>query len=55
MLTRKGRRLEVSVPAGVRDGAVVRLSNALQLTDNHSGDILIQIVIRDNANPSMSL
>ncbi len=46
-LTRKGRRLEVSVPPGVTAGSVVRLSNALQLTDGRPGDILIEIEIQN--------
>jgi hypothetical protein len=46
-LTRKGKKLEVSVPPGVTAGTVVRLSNALQLTDDRPGDILIEIEIRN--------
>lgn len=47
ILIRNGRKLEVSVPAGVTTGSVVTLSNALQITDEHPGDILIQIIIRE--------
>jgi thioredoxin 1 len=46
LLTRNGKRLEVKVPAGVVTGNTVKLGNALQLTDNHSGDIVIQIKIK---------
>ena len=46
LLTRRGRHLEVIIPAGVRTGTQVRLSGALQITDGYSGDILIQIKVR---------
>jgi curved DNA-binding protein len=46
ILTRKGRKLEVKVPAGVKTGSVVRLSNARQITDGVPGDILIKIVVK---------
>jgi len=45
-LTRKGKRLEVTIPAGVRTGSVVKLSGALQITDGYYGDILIQIKLK---------
>jgi curved DNA-binding protein len=45
LLRRKGKRLEVRVPAAVRTGSVVRLSNARQITDGQPGDILIRIRI----------
>lgn len=45
ILTRKGKRLEVKVPPGVKTGSVVKLSNARQVTDNQPGDILIQIKV----------
>jgi curved DNA-binding protein len=48
ILPRKGRRLEVKIPAAVRTGSIVRLSNALQLTDGRPGDILIQIKVKDD-------
>jgi hypothetical protein len=34
-LSRRGKRLEVNVPAGVATGNTVRLANALQVTDGH--------------------
>jgi len=43
MLTRKGKKLEVKVPAGVKSGNVLKLSNACQMTDGYPGDILIKI------------
>jgi curved DNA-binding protein len=46
ILTRKGKRLEVEVPAGVRTGSVVKLSHARQITDGVPGDILIQIAVK---------
>ena len=46
LLTRRGRRLEVTIPAGVRTGSLVRLSGALQITDGYYGDILIQIKVK---------
>lgn len=45
-LTRKGRRLEVSVPPGVKTGSVVKLANACTVTDGCQGDILIRIKVK---------
>jgi len=45
LLRRKGKRLEVKIPPGIKTGSVVRLSNARQITDGQSGDILIRIRI----------
>jgi thioredoxin 1 len=47
ILSRRDRRLEVNIPAKVTAGSTVKLTNALQLTDGHPGDILIQIKIKD--------
>jgi len=47
VLPRKGRRLEVRIPAAVKNGSIVKLSNALQITDGRPGDILIQIRIKN--------
>jgi DnaJ-class molecular chaperone len=44
-LKRKGKSLEVKIPAGVRTGTVVRLSNARRLSDGVAGDILIKIIV----------
>ncbi len=45
ILTIWGRRLEVTIPAGVKTGSLVRLSGARQITDGHYGDVLIQIKV----------
>ena len=45
-LTRKGKRLEVKIPAGVRTGSMVKLSNACQITEGLPGDILIKVVVK---------
>jgi thioredoxin len=45
ILSRNGKRLEVKVPANVRDGSIVRLKNARRLTDSVDGDILIRVRI----------
>ncbi len=47
ILSRGGKRLEVMIPAGVVAGNILKLSNALQLTDDHPGDILIQVRIKE--------
>ena len=46
ILTRKGKRLEVKVPVGVKAGSVVRLRNARQRTDGLPGDILIKVIVK---------
>lgn len=43
LLVRKGKRLEVKIPPGVKSGSIVRLRNGRQITDGEPGDILIQI------------
>jgi len=47
ILSRRGKRLEVNIPAGVIAGSTIKLTNALQLTDGQPGDILIQIKVKD--------
>ena len=47
VLTRGGRRLELTIPRGVTNGSVLRLTDALQITDNRYGDILVTIIIKD--------
>jgi|GEM_PF-69265 len=47
ILSRRGKRLEVNIPAGVIAGNTIKLTNALQLTDGQPGDILIQIKVKD--------
>jgi thioredoxin 1 len=43
ILERQGKKLEVSIPAGTRDGNIVKLTNALKVTDGREGDILITV------------
>jgi curved DNA-binding protein len=46
ILKRRGKRLEVRIPAGVRAGDVVRYRNALQTSDGLPGDILIKVIVK---------
>jgi curved DNA-binding protein len=46
ILKRRGKRLEVKIPAGVRTGSMVRLRNASQLSDGLPGDILIKVIVK---------
>jgi len=46
MLKRRGKRLEVKIPAGVRTGDVVILRNARQTSDGSPGDILIKVIVK---------
>lgn len=46
ILTRQGKKLEASIPSGMVTGGIVKLSNALQITNGHPGDILIQIKVK---------
>jgi DnaJ-class molecular chaperone len=46
ILIRKGKKLEVKIPAGVTTGSVVKLSNALQTSDGLPGDILIRVTVK---------
>jgi len=46
ILKRRGKRLEVTIPAGVRTGNVVRLRNARQISDGSPGDILIKVIVK---------
>ena len=46
ILKRKGKRLEVKIPAGVKTGSVVRLKNARQISDGSPGDILIKVMVK---------
>ena len=40
---RRGKKLRVKIPAGVKHGTKVRLRNARQLTDGQPGDIIILV------------
>ena len=44
-LVRKGKKLKVKIPAGVKAGSKVRLKNALKTTDGKSGDIIINVKV----------
>ena len=46
ILKRRGKRLEVKIPAGVGTGSVVKLRNARQISDGLPGDILIRVIIK---------
>jgi curved DNA-binding protein len=45
ILKRKGKKLEIRIPAGVKSGAVVRYRNALQTSDGLPGDILVKVIV----------
>ncbi len=45
-LIRRGKKLRVKIPAGVKHGSKVRLRNARQLTDRQPGDIIIVVKIK---------
>ena len=45
-LRRKDKKLRVKIPAGVKDGARIKLRNARQTTDGQQGDILIKITVK---------
>jgi DnaJ-class molecular chaperone len=46
ILKRRGKRLEVKIPAGVKTGNVVKLRNARQISDGSPGDILIKVIVK---------
>jgi len=48
-LVRKGKRLRVKIPAGVKNGTRVRLRNARQTTDGQPGDIIILVKVKPKA------
>jgi DnaJ-class molecular chaperone len=45
-LIRKGKKIRVEIPAGVKPGNKVRLRNALKTTDGQPGDIIINIQVK---------
>jgi len=45
-LGRRGKKLRVKIPAGVRNGARVKLRNARQVTDGQPGDIIIVVRVK---------
>ena len=50
ILSRKGRRLEVRIPPDVNSGSVIKLSNALRITDGRPGDILVVVRVRERSS-----
>jgi len=46
ILKRRGKRLEVKIPPGIKTGCVVRLKNARQISDGSPGDILIKVIVK---------
>ncbi len=45
-LTRRGKRLKVKIPAGVKTDTKVRLRNARQITDGQPGDIMVVVKVK---------
>ena len=45
-LIRKGKKLKVKIPAGVKSGTKVKLRNARQITDGQPGDIIILVKVK---------
>ena len=45
-LTRKGKKLRVNIPAGVKAGTKVKLRSARQITDGQPGDITILVRVK---------
>jgi len=45
-LIRKGRKLRVKIPSGVKSGTKVKLRNARQITDGQPGDIIILVKVK---------
>ena len=45
-LVRKGKKLKVKIPAGVKTGTKVRLRNARRITDGQAGDIIILVKVK---------
>jgi curved DNA-binding protein len=45
-LTRRGKKLRVKIPAGVKTGTKIRLRNARRITDSQPGDIIILVKVK---------
>ncbi|MDP2920369.1 MAG: DnaJ domain-containing protein [Dehalococcoidia bacterium] len=45
-LVRKGKRLRVKIPAGIKPGTRIRLRNARMTTDRVLGDIYIRVLVK---------
>lgn len=46
ILLRHDKKLEVRIPPRTKDGTVIRLTNALSITDNIPGDIIVKIQVK---------
>lgn len=55
VLTRNNKRIEVKVPPATRKGQTVLLRNALKLTDDVEGDILIRILLKASEKPGVQV
>jgi thioredoxin 1 len=47
ILSRNGKRLQVTIPPGIGEGGTVKLTNAMRITDGQDGDILISVSIKE--------
>jgi hypothetical protein len=54
IIVRNNKRLQVTVPPGVKNGTLVKLTGALRITDGYYGDLYIQIHI-DNKLRNISV
>jgi DnaJ-class molecular chaperone len=45
-ISRKGKKLRVKIPAGIKTGTIVRLRNAMKITDGVNGDILVKVKVK---------
>ena len=45
-LVRKGKKLRVKIPAGIKSGMNIRLPNARRITDRQPGDIIIKVKVK---------
>ena len=45
-LVRKGKKLRVKIPAGIKSGMNIRLPNARRITDKQPGDIIIRVNVK---------
>jgi curved DNA-binding protein len=45
-LVRKGKKLRVKIPAGIKSGTKIKLRNARQVTDGTYGDIVINVRVK---------
>jgi DnaJ-class molecular chaperone len=45
-LVRRGKKLRVKIPAGIKSGTIIKLRDARKITDKYPGDILIQVNVK---------